>query len=129
MINAIDKTNNNDAIKSQLMSMVNSSGRVVTDDTRPSEVRLQEENIQYQDKENKKQLEKELLELSKKLNDEMKRIGTDLKFSYDENIPGLMVTVKESNGDKIIREIPSREAIELMKRMREVIGVIFNKQG
>lgn len=40
-----------------------------------------------------------------------------------------MVTVKESNGDKVIREIPSKEAIELMKKMREVIGVIFDKQG
>lgn len=78
---------------------------------------------------NKKQLENELRELSKKLNDEMKRVGTDLNFSYNENIPGLKVTVKESNSDKVIREIPSKEAIELMKRMREVIGVIFDKQG
>ncbi len=59
----------------------------------------------------------------------MKRIDTDIHFSYNENIPGLMVTVKESNGDKVIREIPSKEAIELMKKMREVIGVIFDKQG
>ena len=94
-----------------------------------SEVRLQQETAQHHDKENKKQLESELRELSKKLNDEMKKIGTDLNFSYNENIPGLMVTVKEFNGDKVIREIPSKEAIELMKRMREVIGVIFDKQG
>ena len=92
-------------------------------------MRRQEETAQYQDKENKKQLENELRELSKKLNDEMKRVGTDLNFSYNENIPGLKVTVKESNSEKVIREIPSKEAIELMKRMREVIGVIFDKQG
>ncbi|WP_336604674.1 FlaG family protein [Helicobacter cinaedi] len=109
--------------------MVNASGRAITEDTRPTEVRLQQETAQHHDKENKKQLESELRELSKKLNDEMKKIGTDLNFSYNENIPGLMVTVKEFNGDKVIREIPSKEAIELMKRMREVIGVIFDKQG
>ena len=127
-VNGIDSTSN-DAVKNRLMSMVSTSGKAVTEDTRPSEVKLQEETAQQHDKENKKQLESELRDLSKKLNDEMKRIGTDLNFSYNEKIPGLMVTVKESNGDKIIREIPSKEAIELMKRMREVIGVIFDKQG
>lgn len=129
MINTRDKIDNTDAIRTQLVNMVNSSGRIAAEDTRPSEVRRQEETAQYQDKENKKQLENELRELSKKLNDEMKRVGTDLNFSYNENIPGLKVTVKESNSEKVIREIPSKEAIELMKRMREVIGVIFDKQG
>ncbi|BDB67203.1 hypothetical protein Hc94105_1420 [Helicobacter cinaedi] len=130
MINSINSVeNNSDAVKNRLVNMVNASGRAVTEDTRPTEVRLQQETAQHHDKENKKQLESELRELSKKLNDEMKKIGTDLNFSYNENIPGLMVTVKEFNGDKVIREIPSKEAIELMKRMREVIGVIFDKQG
>lgn len=129
MINSIGKIDNTDSIKAQLVNMVNASGKAVTENTRSSEMRLQEETAQYQDKENKKQLENELRDLSKKLNDEMKRIGTDLNFSYNENIPGLMVTVKQSNSDKVIREIPSKEAIELMKRMREVIGVIFDKQG
>ena len=129
MINTRDKIDNTDAIRTQLVNMVNSSGRIAVEDTRPSEVRRQEETAQYQDKENKKQLENELRELSKKLNDEMKRVGTDLNFSYNENIPGLKVTVKESNSEKVIREIPSKEAIELMKRMREVIGVIFDEQG
>lgn len=126
-INSVNSTNN--TIKNQLVNMINTSGKTITEDKRPIEVRIKEENAQHQDRENKKQLENELRELSKKLNDEMKRVGTDLNFSYNENIPGLKVTVKESNSDKVIREIPSKEAIELMKRMREVIGVIFDKQG
>ena len=126
-INSVNSTNN--TIKNQLVNMINTSGKTITEDKRPIEVRIKEENAQHQDRENKKQLENELRELSKKLNDEMKLIDTDIHFSYNENIPGLMVTVKESNGDKVIREIPSKEAIELMKKMREVIGVIFDKQG
>ena len=126
-INSVNSTNN--TIKNQLVNMINTSGKTIPEDKRPIEVRIKEENAQHQDRENKKQLENELRELSKKLNDEMKRIDTDIHFSYNENIPGLMVTVKESNGDKVIREIPSKEAIELMKKMREVIGVIFDKQG
>ncbi|MCX2717014.1 FlaG family protein [Helicobacter sp. MIT 21-1697] len=130
MLNDINNVNNtNNTIKNQLVNMISTSGKTITEDKRPIEVRVREETAQHQDRENKKQLENELRELSKKLNDEMKRIDTDIHFSYNENIPGLMVTVKESNGDKVIREIPSKEAIELMKKMREVIGVIFDKQG
>ncbi|WP_305877617.1 FlaG family protein [Helicobacter pylori] len=67
--------------------------------------------------------------LSERLNEEMKRIGTDINFSYNDTIKGLVVSVKDSNGDKVIREIPSKEAVELMQRMRDVIGIIFDKRG
>ena len=90
---------------------------------------IQDSIKQEQAKKNKELLKEELVELSKKLNDEMKRVGTSINFAYNDDIPGLTVTVKEYGGEKIIREIPSKEAIELMKRMREVVGIIFNQQG
>lgn len=43
MINTRDKIDNTDAIRTQLVNMVNSSGRIAVEDTRPSEVRRQEE--------------------------------------------------------------------------------------
>ncbi|MCQ2628346.1 flagellar protein FlaG [Helicobacter pylori] len=67
--------------------------------------------------------------LSERLNEEMKRIGTDINFSYNDTIKGLVVSVKDANGDKVIREIPSKEAVELMQRMRDMIGIIFDKRG
>ncbi|GAA8106671.1 FlaG family protein [Helicobacter pylori] len=67
--------------------------------------------------------------LSERLNEEVKRIGTDINFSYNDTIKGLVVSVKDANGDKVIREIPSKEAVELMQRMRDVIGIIFDKRG
>ncbi|EMG95682.1 FlaG protein [Helicobacter pylori GAM120Ai] len=67
--------------------------------------------------------------LSERLNEEIKRIGTDINFSYNDTIKGLVVSVKDANGDKVIREIPSKEAVELVQRMRDVIGIIFDKRG
>ncbi|WP_104744493.1 FlaG family protein [Helicobacter acinonychis] len=67
--------------------------------------------------------------LSERLNEEMRRIGTDIDFSYNDEIKGLVVSVKDAKGDKVLREIPSKEAVELMQRMRDVIGVIFDKKG
>ncbi|WP_104760964.1 FlaG family protein [Helicobacter cetorum] len=75
------------------------------------------------------QYEPKLKLLSEHLNDEMKRIGTDINFSYNDEIKGLIVSVKDANGDKVLREIPSKEAIELMQRMRDIVGIIFDKKG
>ncbi|WRD42223.1 flagellar protein FlaG [Helicobacter pylori] len=76
-----------------------------------------------------KQYKPKLELLSERLNEEMKRIGTDINFSYNDTIKGLVVSVKDANGDKVLREIPSKEAVELMQRMRDVIGIIFDEKG
>lgn len=81
------------------------------------------------DESEKKRLKEELMELTKKLNNEMKGLNTDVSFNYNDVIEGLLVTVKEAGGDKVIREIPSKEAIELMKKMQDLVGVIFDKKG
>lgn len=76
-----------------------------------------------------KKLKEELVKTTQKLNQEMHRLSMRVSFDYDETIQGLLVTVKDADGEKIIREIPSKEAIELMRKMRDLIGVIFDKQG
>lgn len=76
-----------------------------------------------------KKLKEELVKLTQKLNQEMHRLSMRISFDYDETIEGLLVTVKDADGDKVIREIPSKEAIELMRKMRDLIGAIFDKQG
>nr|WP_299328940.1 flagellar protein FlaG [uncultured Helicobacter sp.] len=71
----------------------------------------------------------ELIHTAKEINKKMEHIGADINFSYNDDIGGLVVTVKDpSNGGKVIREIPSKEAIELTKKMHEVVGLIFDKE-
>lgn len=76
-----------------------------------------------------KKLKEELVKLTQKLNQEMHRLSMRVSFDYDETIQGLLVKVKDEDGEKVIREIPSKEAIELMRKMRDLIGAIFDKQG
>lgn len=76
-----------------------------------------------------KKLKEELVDLTQKLNQEMYRLNMRVSFDYNETIEGLLVTVKDADGEKVIREIPSKEAIELMKKMRDLVGAIFDKQG
>ena len=74
-------------------------------------------------------LQEQLMRLSRELQEEMRRINTSIDFSYNDTIKGLVVTVKDGAGERIIREIPSEEAIELIRKMRDVIGNIFDERA
>ncbi|BCZ19138.1 hypothetical protein NHP190012_07800 [Helicobacter sp. NHP19-012] len=73
--------------------------------------------------------EQDLQKLAKELNEKMKQIESQLTFSYNEVLHSLVVMIKDSNGDRIIREIPSQEAIRLTEKMRDILGIIFDKKG
>lgn len=85
--------------------------------------------VHQRDADEDKHLKEELQHLAQKYNHEMRKLNTNVSFSYDDTIEGLLVTVKEENSEKVIREIPSKEAIELMKKMQDLVGMIFSKEG
>lgn len=109
-------------LKKELISIASSAGT-------PLAAQQQQRN-DIQKSQITESLKQQLNNASSELNKEMKRINTDITFNYNDDIQGLVVTVKESDGNKIIREIPSKEAIELMKKMHSIItGLIFDKKG
>ena len=77
----------------------------------------------------KAELEKKLLELAKDWNKEMKFINTSLMFDYEDSISSLVLTIKQRDSGEIIRKIPTDEAMELMKKMRDIISVILDARG
>lgn len=79
--------------------------------------------------EQKADLEKQLLELTQYLNKEMQFINTSLMFDYEDSISSLVLTIKQRDSGEIIRKIPTDEAMELMKKMRDIISVILDTKG
>jgi flagellar protein FlaG len=73
----------------------------------------------------KKQLEKTV----KNLNNQMQSLETNIKFGFSDEIESLYVSVLERNTGRLIRKIPSDEAMRLSEHFREIIGVIFDKKG
>lgn len=121
-------------IRDTLYNMASSAGEARGQDTvRTSNLRAananQDEKRKIQQEQESAQTKQDLVNLSKEMNQKMRDIGTDINFSYSEDIRGLVVTVKEPNSGKIIREIPSRDAIELARKMNETMGLIFDKQS
>lgn len=120
------------SIKNTLYSMVNNAGKAYSDGanaTQASNIRAASVNNNAA-QEAQAHNSADLVNISKEINKKMEHIGADINFSYNDDIAGLVVTVKDpSNGGRVIREIPSKEAIELAKKMHEAVGLIFDKKG
>lgn len=119
----VEMKNNLSLAQDKIIDLARQYGKETTSALRQKEIQSQLDDSE------KKKLKEELVELTKKLNNEMKGLNTDVSFDYNDVIEGLLVTVKEAGGDKVIREIPSKEAIELMKKMQDLVGIIFDKKG
>jgi len=96
------------------------------EDTAQTQKDKQDEEIQKHQKEMTKE---ELQKLTTQLNKEMEPLNPDIKFQYNDNINELVVNVIDKNTDKVIRKIPSDEALKIMEQMRKLVGALFDDKG
>lgn len=90
---------------------------------------MQEEVKEIQESKSVEDLKKDLMQLTEQLNKEFNPLNMNVKFGFSDDIESLYVTVSERDTNKLIRKIPSDEAMELMAKMREIVGMIFDKKG
>lgn len=75
------------------------------------------------------ELKQELKRLTDSLNKEMDPLGTSVRFGFDDKIEEMYVSVIDSKSNRVLRKIPSDEAIRLMAKMREITGMLFDKKA
>ncbi|MGB9792738.1 MAG: flagellar protein FlaG [Thermacetogeniaceae bacterium] len=68
--------------------------------------------------------EKSLAELLKSEYD----ISFQLSFTFHKETKSLIVKVIDPDTNKVIREIPPEELLELAARIQEMIGILFDKR-
>ena len=88
-----------------------------------------EETQKIQNQKEKEEIQQELTELAAQLNDEIAPLTSDIRFGFSEEIGQLMVNVVDANTGEVIRQFPTEEAIEIMTKMKELIGMLFDKKG
>jgi len=88
------------------------------------------EKINEQNKKvDKKELKKELQKIVEELNKALNPLNTSLKFKFNDKIDFLTVKVVDTKTNETIREFPPKEALKLMEKMRELVGMLFDKKG
>ncbi|NOX14545.1 MAG: flagellar biosynthesis protein FlaG [Epsilonproteobacteria bacterium] len=76
-----------------------------------------------------KSIKQQLNNTIKHLNEHMKSLDTNVTFGFNDKIDILFVNVMERSTGKIIRRIPTEEAMKLSEKMKEIVGMIFDKKG
>lgn len=103
-------------------------------DTQPSQTKgssataIQKQSDEVADKTKQKDLKQELMKLTEDLNKVMNPLNINVKFGFEDKIDEMFVSVYEKDSNKLLRKIPSDEAVALMVKMREIIGIIFDKK-
>ncbi|EAJ1168751.1 flagellar protein FlaG [Campylobacter jejuni] len=67
--------------------------------------------------------------ITKKLNEQMDSLDTNVRFGYSDKIGSMYISVTEKSTGREIRQIPSEEAMRLAEYFRDVIGMIFDKES
>lgn len=70
-------------------------------------------------------LEKQLEEAVSNMQEFVQAINRDLNFSLDDTTGRLVVKVVDSKSGDLIRQMPSEEALSLVKRLDEVRSFLF----
>ena len=100
---------------------------------KPSSEGVKSINISRQDTHREKDVEKKLTgeetkRLVVELNDISDSLNTDIKFGYDDELAEVFVTVTDKNTGKVIRKLPSEDAMKIKKSMKELVGSLFDKR-
>ena len=86
--------------------------------------KIEENNIP-----NKHDIKHKLDKTIKHLNEHMKSLDTNITFGFDDKVDAMFVNVVEKSTGKVIRRIPTEEAMKISEKMKEIVGMIFDKKG
>jgi flagellar protein FlaG len=70
---------------------------------------------------------KELGEAVKKINESMLGSAQSLEFSIDEDSKDIVVKVIDQNTKEVLRQMPSKEALEIAKSLDKMRGLLINQ--
>lgn len=84
-----------------------------------------EENVYDSKEEHREQLDNAI----EKLNKTAKLFNRSLKFTVHEATNRTMISVIDTDTDKVIREIPEEKVLDMVAKMQECLGIIFDKEA
>ncbi|WP_022852141.1 flagellar protein FlaG [Limisalsivibrio acetivorans] len=77
-------------------------------------------------KEEKSQM-KDIESAVETLNESLSSINVKREFKVEEQLNEVIVKLIDKDEDKIIKQIPSEEAIRLSKNIKEMVGLIYDE--
>jgi len=86
------------------------------------------QNTQQTDENTKLDSQKKVEDLAKNLNEAIQPLNPDIKFGVDKN-DVFYVAAIDAKTHRVIRRFPAEEAQQLLPKMQEVSGILFDSKG
>jgi flagellar protein FlaG len=77
----------------------------------------------------REELKKEMKKLESELNEAMNPLNQNLLFKFNDKADVLIMEVIDKKSNEVIRQFPPQDAIKLMEKMKELVGILFDKKG
>lgn len=94
-----------------------------------AEIAKQQEAQAAKDTQEGQLSEAQLKALTDELNSQMSVLNTSIRFGFNDKLDQMYVNVIDSRTKDIIRKVPSDEIQALAAKMKELIGIIFDKKA
>ncbi len=111
--------NNNNSSENIKTEKIKSNNKKTNKQTKP----LQEKK-EY----NQQELEDEVRESVKDVNEIVDQVKEGLSFQIHEDTEELMVQVIDVNTDEVIKELPPEEMLDLKARIHEMVGILIDEK-
>jgi len=85
-------------------------------------------SLQEKKEYNKQELEDEVRESVKDVNEIVDQVKEGLSFQIHEDTEELMVQVIDVNTDEVIKELPPEEMLDLKARIHEMVGILIDEK-
>lgn len=100
-----------------------------TADARPAQARAAQEIAQEAAKASLQTNPKAVTEAVNAINAQVQRVSQNLKFSIDQESGRTVVKVVEGESGKVIRQIPSEEALAISQALEKMQGLIIEQKA
>jgi flagellar protein FlaG len=88
----------------------------------------QAKSLQEKKEYNQQELEDEVRESVKDVNEIVDQVKEGLSFQIHEDTEELMVQVIDVNTDEVIKELPPEEMLDLKARIHEMVGILIDEK-
>lgn len=68
----------------------------------------------------------DIKEIASAMDSLLKKLNTELKLEVDEETNKVIVKIIDGENQEVVRQIPAEEFVELSKRMKEAVGMLFD---
>lgn len=73
-------------------------------------------------------VEKRIKQVIEEVNQKTKFTKKSLEYSVDEKTNRIAIVVRDQETKEVIKEIPSEETLDMLAKIQEVIGLVFDQK-